>query len=231
MSALKANRKAVFILTGSSIVVMAIIAGVVVGGYFQPMTSLSPKELFYSLQNSSNSFRWGIFGWVSILICDLIAAWGLMEVFKPQFQSWAVLTGWLRFLYAAILAIAIACLILIVPIVESTEMSLTNAEELTTILFKGYLNLWSFGLLIIGFHLIGVGVLAYLEKQTKKWLSILVMLAGVGYVITNLMQLVMPNYGEIKPIVEGVFMLPMIVGEVGFGVWLMIRGIKNVSLD
>jgi hypothetical protein len=53
---------------------------------------------------------------------------------------------------------------------------------------------------------------------------ILNMLAFVGYITTNLIHLVLPGHENINNILEMIFIFPMVVGVVGFGVWLLIKG-------
>ena len=41
--------------------------------------------------------------------------------------------------------------------------------------------------------------------------------------------LFLPGYENLKAIIEWIFLIPMVVGELGLGLWLLIRGV-NVSV-
>ncbi len=51
--------------------------------------------------------------------------------------------------------------------------------------------------------------------------------AGVALIIiTNLGNLLLPNYETLIATIETIFMLPMIAGEVGLALWLLFKGGK-----
>lgn len=52
-------------------------------------------------------FRSGIFSWLIILICDVLAAWGLYIFLKPVNKHLSLLMAWFRLVYAAILGTAL----------------------------------------------------------------------------------------------------------------------------
>ncbi|MFZ0369047.1 MAG: DUF4386 domain-containing protein [Halobacillus sp.] len=61
-----------------------------------------------NIQASQSLFRLEILGWLIIVIMDLIVAWGFYMFLKPFHPGFALLAGWLRLLYTAVLAIAVS---------------------------------------------------------------------------------------------------------------------------
>lgn len=214
------------LVAGISILLMAVIAGVLMGTLFNNLFSLQGGDLWQALKSSEQSFRWGIVSWIAILLCDILAAWGLGVFYTPVNRQLSQLTAWLRLVYAAILATAISFLVLALQMVAGyanpTKELITSLETY----LGGFQQVWSFGLIIFGFHLIGLANLVYKHKILHKIFTILLFIAGIGYLITNLGNLLLANYADYKPTLEAIFMLPMILGEVGLAIWLVAKGGK-----
>jgi len=166
--------------------------------------------------NDISLFKTGIIGWVVIFICDLIVSLGVYLLFQEKNNKLALSTAWLRFFYTIILGIAISRLIMVSISYENLIYNLNLFNEI-----------WSFGLTIFGLHLICLSYLFYNESVWNKLISLLLILAGIGYLVTYIGELVLPNFGNYKQTIEMIFMAPMILGEIGFAIWLLIKGGKN----
>jgi hypothetical protein len=71
-----------------------------------------------------------------------------------------------------------------------------------------------------------VGYLAFKSDSIPKIISILLLLASIGYIVINLCKTFFPEYDGVISILQFVFSVPMIVGELGFGIWLLFKGGK-----
>jgi hypothetical protein len=227
MSTLKTlSERQIAVITGISILIMAVLAGMVIGMVHTPLIQPdNPAASFSNLQIHSTTFRLGILGWTGILITDILAAWGLYLFFKPINSGLALLGGWFRLAYAGILGIAIITLILVLLLTQNS----VNGEDqiaLVKLFLDGFQASWSFGLLIFGLHLLVLGYLVWNKNLLLKIIAILIIVAGIGYLLTNSLNLLMADYAAIKPVLEGIFMLPMILGEVGLAIWLLVKGGK-----
>lgn len=223
------SQRTIAITTGISIVVMAVMAGIVFGAIFNPIFSVETSSLHQSVIASGSAFGYGILGWGIILICDVIAALGLHAIYKKKDEFISQLTAWFRLAYVAILGVAIVCLILMLQVSynpANLEPSLLNA---LLVLFKtGFENTFSFGLIIFGFHLLGLSYLVLDRKPLFMVISGLLLISGIGYMLTNTLNFALPNYKEdYKATLESIFMLPMILSEVGLAIWLIVKGGKN----
>ncbi|CAF4430894.1 unnamed protein product, partial [Rotaria magnacalcarata] len=54
--------------------------------------------------------------------------------------------------------------------------------------------------------------------------GILLIIASLCYITSNFANLLLSNYEKYKATVELFISLPMIVGELGFGLWLLFKG-------
>ena len=90
---------------------------------------------------------------------------------------------------------------------------------------------WSFGLIIFGFHLLLLGFLALKSWNIHRFWGIMLIVAAVSYVGIHCAKILLPEFENPVKTAEMILSLPMTFGEVGFAVWLIIRGGKaNIHL-
>ena len=63
-------------------------------------------------------------------------------------------------------------------------------------------------------------------KKIPKILSILIVIAGFSYTLVHFMYNFIPQLESLIGVLELILMAPMFVGELGFGIWLLIVGRK-----
>jgi hypothetical protein len=105
-----------------------------------------------------------------------------------------------------------------------------NAQTLNAqvfLFFHSFNDIWSLGLVLFGLHLFLVGYLVFRSGRMPRTLGVLAMLASFCYVATSAANLVLPNYDQYKPTVELFLTAPMAIGELGVGLWLLIKGGKE----
>lgn len=180
----------------------------------------------HNIQTSNLLFKAEIFGWIIIFITDIIAAWALYFFLKPIDTSLSLLAAWLRLMYTAILGIAIFNLILVLLLSKST---IANPETYTMLFLGAFEYIWSVGLIIFGLHLFVLGYVAFLSKQIPKFISVLLCIAAIGYIVTHIMSTMFSQYDAIISIIQIVFQLPMIAGELGLAIWLLLKGGKSTT--
>lgn len=130
-------------------------------------------------------------------------------------------------MYTAILGIAIFNLIFVLLLSKST---VANSEAYTMLFLEAFEYIWSVGLVIFGLHLLVLGYVTFLSKQIPKFISVLLFIAAIGYIVIHVMNTMFSQYDAIISILNVVFQLPMIAGELGFSIWLLLRGGKNSTV-
>jgi hypothetical protein len=185
---------------------------------------------FNNIMSSNMLFKAEIFGWIIILITDIVVAWAFYIFLEPINKSLSLLGAWLRLTYAAILGIAIMNLIFVLLLSKGTDylssFKTDQLQALTMLFFEAFESIWSIGLIIFGGHLLIVGYLAFKSDSIPKVISILLSLASIGYIVIHLCKTFLPQYDGVISILNIVFTVPMIAGELGFGIWLLFRGGK-----
>lgn len=175
-----------------------------------------------NIKSSEQLFRFGIFSWIIIFICDLLVSWSLYVFFKPLNPSLSLLTACFRIVYTTILGISISHLITVAWIINTESISSENI----LLHLERFQQIWSLGLIIFGAHLFGLGYLSFQVQAIPRLLGILLILAALGYFINNTAKFLIFNYEQYQSTVELIFMLPMILGEIGLAIWLLRKGGK-----
>ncbi|WP_242220031.1 DUF4386 domain-containing protein [Bacillus cereus group sp. BfR-BA-01380] len=173
-------------------------------------------------------FKAEIFGWLIILITDIVVAWAFYIFLKPIHKNLSLLGAWLRLTYATILGIAILNLIFVLLLTKNTNyvsvLKIDHLQAHMMLFLEAFESIWSIGLIIFGGHLMIVGYLAFKSSSIPTVISILLLLASIGYIVIHLCNTFLPEYDGVISILTFVFTVPMIVGELGFGIWLLLRG-------
>ncbi|HDR6267210.1 MULTISPECIES: DUF4386 domain-containing protein [Bacillus cereus group] len=213
------------LFAGTSLLVMAFIAffsyGFVHGNL---VIQGDASTTFHNIQTSNSLFKAEIFGWIAIFITDIVAAWALYFFLKPIHTSLSLLAAWLRLMYTAILGIAIFNLILALLLSKNT---IANPETYTMLFLSAFEYIWSVGLIIFGLHLFVLGYVTFLSKQIPKFISILLFIAATGYMLIHVMNTMFTQYDTMISIIQSLFQLPMIAGELGLAIWLLLKGGKH----
>jgi len=224
------------LIGGTFILIMALVSFFSYGFVHGKLVVLDDATTtFNNLMSSKNLFKAEIFGWLIILISDILVTWAFYIFLKPIDKSLSLLGAFLRLTYAGILGIAILNLLFVVLLTNNTDyLSLLNMEQLKAqvmLFLDAFELIWSIGLIIFGGHLMIVGFLVFKSDIIPKFISILLLLASVGYIVVNLFKTFLPQFDRGIFILNIVFSIPMIAGELGFGIWLLIKGRKARTFE
>lgn len=220
-------------IAGLSLLMMTILAIVTYGILHSRLWGSGLGEQTYMTLDDSRLFLGELLGWMLIILLDGLVTLAFYQFFKESHPRLALVSGILRFIYTLILALATWQLIAIYPYIAK-ETLLT--KDLTSLIQEqlAYFNLiWQSGLILFGLHLIFTGLAT--KNLTKVW-SFMLILAGMGYLITSgltVATLGYPNMSGLSNLqtwLNGIFMVPMTLGEVGFGVWLLIKSYAQKKL-
>jgi len=176
-------------------------------------------------------FRTGVISWLIILVSDIVVAWAFYIYFKRVNKSLSLLSAWFRLSYTGILAIAISCLIVVLLLIDTNYISIMQGDQQynNVMLFINAFNeIWNFGLIVFGVHLLLVGFLAIKSKYTPKIIGIILLIASASYFIVHSSYLLFPQYHQIIAVIENILSISA-MGEVVFGIWLLIKGGKDLG--
>jgi hypothetical protein len=203
---------------GLALAVMAFLAAFgVFGAIGALVTPGDAAKTAVDIAGSQALFRWGIASLILVAVLDIVVAGALFTLFAPVHRSVSLMAAGFRVAYAAVYLVAIIQLVIALRLLSDPAQALRAIDTYNTI--------WHVGLILFGVHLLLIGYLAYRSGFMAKVFGILLVIAGLGYLVDGFVAVLVPS-----PVVSiGQFTF---VGEVALIFWLLIKGSrKNFSQD
>jgi hypothetical protein len=168
-------------------------------------------------------FLTGLVGYLITYVADIVVAWALYVLFVPVNRSLSLLTAWFRLIYTAAALAAMLKLVTVYRVATTPDyLTIFGAEQLhaqVKLLLDAYRYEWSMSLVVFGAHLCLLGTLAYRSVYVPRAIGIVLVAAGLGWIISCLGPYLAPGaHLELAGIT--------VVGELIFMLWLLIRGSK-----
>ncbi len=205
-------------IVGLSIIVMALLAVVAMLSFFEAALSLDAQELNSYFVTHRSEYLLALSAWVGILICDVLASWGFLKIYRALNSSLGLITARLRFIYSAILLFAI------IPLFGALSL---DAQEIESGFIYQFIHqferLWSLGLIVFGLHLGGLAWLSPHSSKFYSFLKIMLFLGAIGYLLIHGLSHNFSYFGTWEPHLTNLFMAPMILGEVGLALVLWLK--------
>ncbi|MGD9379772.1 MAG: DUF4386 domain-containing protein [candidate division WOR-3 bacterium] len=175
-------------------------------------------------------FRFGILGFVVMVVFDVVLVWALYVLLKPVSKSISLFSAWFRLVNATIFGVALYNLFVVAQLTSGADY--LNALDPGQLHARVMLSLntfdytWLIGLIFFGVHLLFLGYLILKSGYIPKILGILLIIAGVGYLVDSLANILLVNYENYAGILAMIVFVPAFVGELVFMLWLLIKGGK-----
>lgn len=215
------SKRKTALLIGLSLLFMAVIAGVAVPILTSLFVSGNEVATAANIIAQYSKYMAAVVAWLAIFMLDILVSLGIYSYYKKDKKNLATATSTLRLIYTAILGVGIFQLLL------NTPSTATNAIYQHIHLFNKF---WGIGLIVFGAHLIMLGIL-FKHEGGKKWVTTtiksLLILGGIGYMIQYIGVLVVANPTAYAKVVESIFMVFMITGEVFYAIWKIVKGGKT----
>jgi hypothetical protein len=176
-------------------------------------------------------FRWGIFAFLIMVVIDVLMAGPLYILLKPVNKNLSLLSAWLRLVNGTIFGVALYSLFGILHLLSGAEYltALEPAEIHARVMLhlEAFNFIWLIGLVFFGLHLFLMGILILKSDYIPKIIGGLLQLAAVGYLTDSFAQFLLPDYKSVQHVFELVVLIPGVIGELSFTVWLLIKGVKT----
>jgi len=174
---------------------------------------------------SEGLFRIGIAALLIVVMLDVVVAWAEYVLLRPVSRTLAVLVGWLRLAYAAAFAMALVNLLDVAQLLGADRSTLQpeqlHAQVMASI--ASFDNGWvGIALAIFGLHLLGLGYLLFKSAHFPRFLGVLVVIAGAGYLADTFARILVPDFAF-------TFSVFTFVGEPLLILWLFYRAIKGFA--
>jgi len=168
-------------------------------------------------------FIFMIFGYLITFFCDIVIAWALYILLKPVNEDVSLFTAWLRLVYAVIAVVALNNLVTVWRLLNTPDyLKMFQPDQLyvqAMIYVRAFRNHWYFGMIFFAIHLLLLGYLVIRSHFIPRILGVLLMITGIGYLLTTVRPYLLPN-------VNVDFAQYTFYGELIFMFWLLLRGSK-----
>ena len=174
-----------------------------------------------------SQFRMGVFFYLIVVILDFVVAWALYVFLKPLNNPLSMLAAWSRLAYATIFGVALVNYYGVVQLLSNAgKVSAFQTTELhaqVMLSLNAFRNVWDFGFIFFGLHLVFLGYVLFKSSSIPKWLGILVLIGGVSYLIDYFGKILFINFNSVVSLIFG-------WGEALFMIWLIFWGGKKQKL-
>lgn len=168
-------------------------------------------------------FRIGVGSLVIVAILDVVVAWALYVFLEPINKSLSLLAAWFRLVYATILGVALFNYANVLRLLSDADYSKVfevdrlHADMMLSL--NAFDDGWAIGLVFFGLHLALLGYLILRSDYIPRILGVVLIAAGLAYLIDNLGVLMLPNYNVSIATFVG-------WGELLLMLWLLTKGVR-----
>jgi hypothetical protein len=205
------------LIGGIALFLLAVLAGLANFGVVEALvTQGDAVRTAKSLAESEALFRLGIAALMVVVILDIVVACSLMALFAPVNRSVAAMAAVFRVAYATVFMVAIARLVSALALLDNPDQALPAVSDFHTI--------WGAGYALFAVHLVLIGYLVYRSGFAPKIIGVLLILAGLGYLLDEIGSVLVSSYA--LDVARFSF-----VGEAVLIFWLLIKGVRLRSSD
>jgi hypothetical protein len=218
------SARKVALIAGLGLLLMAVMAPLAHFGVLQ--TLIVPSDAAATVENitaSEGLFRIAIAALLVVTFLDIVVAWALYVLLRPVSANVAMLVGWLRLAAPAVFAVALANLLDVAQLLGGPDGAALQPAQLQAQVMASiasFDNGWDMSLAIFGLHLLGLGYLLFRSAHFPRFLGVLVVVAGGGYLADSFTRILVPDFSF-------TFSLFTFVGEALLILWLIGRAIKG----
>lgn len=205
-------------VTGALYVVLAVL------GMLGPLTLesvLVPGDATATAVNIAQSpvlFGGSLLAWVVIVAVDVAISMTLYLLLAPAGRGLSLVAAAFRLVYSAALGA------LLVHLFVGHQLFTTrDAQEQGLAALETFSAGFLVALVFFGVHLVLLGVLLSRSRYVPRLFGVLLVAAGVGYVIDSLSTLMVEGYGGV---LAAILLTPAVLGEIGLAFWLLIKGVS-----
>lgn len=184
-----------------------------------------------NIASNSFLFRIGFISDLVMVISDVGVALLLYLLLKPVNNGLSMLAGFFRLAQATVLGINLLNFYLPLLLLGDNSYLSSFSEEQLNSLSLLFLNAHSYGYLIsgvfFGISCVVLGYLIFKAEYFPKWLGVLVVAAGISYIIDCVVNFLFPEFASTSEILV---MTVAVVSELSLCLFLLIKGVKTPAI-
>jgi hypothetical protein len=206
--------------------IMAVLAGF--GMVYIPSTFIVPGDAARTSSNilaSEGLFRLGIVSDALVFLIEIVLAVLLYGLVKPVSRTLSQIAVFSRLAMAVIQGINVLNLIFVLLLLSGSSYLTVFAPDQLHSLVLLFLNAHAYVIFIWGLffalHLLVLGYLVYKSGYLPRIPGILLITAGLCYLIQDFGNILLPEYKEAFALVGN-----LSITEIVFPIWLLIKGVN-----
>lgn len=172
-------------------------------------------------------FEISMVGWVVIIALDAIVAVMLYVLLEPVSRALSLVSAAMRLVYTVILGSYLINLYTAYSLLTGVGPGPGSATPDAQVLAASAIETFGAGFLLalvfFGMHLIVLGVLLHRSRYVPRVFGILLVAAGVGYIIDSFASFFVAGHGGIA---SAILVTPAVLGEFGLTFWLIFKGVS-----
>ncbi|HYD22029.1 MAG TPA: DUF4386 domain-containing protein [Flavipsychrobacter sp.] len=164
-------------------------------------------------------FLSGIYAMLFTFLKDVLLAWTMYIFVRPVNALLALLGAWLRIVYAGLSIVALSNLLTAYQLVHMPALQGAFENEQVLLMVNARRFAMNLAFIVFGSYLVLGGVLIYKASYISKLMGVLIILAGLAYILISLQPYFFKEYNLS-------WMMAFYIGELVFGIWLLVKGSK-----
>ncbi len=231
LSKLQTQGKAYSQLAGLIYLIIAIIGGFSIG--YMPSVIIAEGNTVLTFQNlidNQELFRWGIAGDIAVMVLEIVLTVMLYQLFKSFSTTGMTIATYSRLAMAIIMGMNLINYMIPAIIMTQPEylssFSSTELESLTFLFFKAHKYGELAWQIFFAIHLFMLGYVIRKSRKTSKWLGIIMLAGGIGYVGDSFIQFTLMN-SEILSVLFSSLLVLAVIAEFWFAFWLLTKGMNK----
>ena len=177
-----------------------------------------------NIAESELLFRIGVVSDVVVFLCDVAVAVLLYVLLRPAGETASLVAAGFRITGTAIYGVnllnQLAAILLLDGAGYLAALDPGQIEALALFFLQLHGHGYDLGLVFFGLHCLVIGYLLWRSPAFPMVLGVLMVLAGLGYLVGSFTLFLYPDYASA---VTPVYIAPL-VGEVAFCIWLLAGG-------
>jgi hypothetical protein len=214
---------------------LAAVAGVLVvisifaGGFAEVyvpgklLVASDPNATALNVAASPELFRLSFLGYLVEAVCDVTLTLIFYVLLRPVSSTLSLLAAFFGIVATATFATSeLFYFMASVPILDTAVQKHMTIDQSTLFIYSA-LTLYRYGgtvfMVFYGVATVLRGYLFYRSAYFPRWLGALLLLAGAGFIIENVMAVALPQYHS------DLLLAPMFVTMIALAVWLLLKGV------
>jgi len=187
-----------------------------------------PAGTLRNLQANPTQLRIGVLSFIIMVVADLLLTWALYVLFRPVNAALSSFAAMFRLVNVAIFGMALSHLMSVLTLTGAMgNIGASPAGYVQVAVMRSvtaFQHTWLIGLLFFGIHLLALASLAVRSGSIPRFITLLLAIAGGGYLTDSIAQFMLADYDAYKTIFSTMVIVPGVLGELSFTIWLLAKG-------